>query len=122
MHLTRARFAVTGILCAVVVAAGCGGDGSGGSTPVDTAVPGPGSGGSADGATIFAANCAGCHGGNGEGGVGPNLQTSEKAGNKDEVVKQVTEGGGGMPGFGDKLSSAEIQAVADYVVNTVHTG
>jgi mono/diheme cytochrome c family protein len=118
MHLTRARFAVTGILCAVVVAAGCGGGSSGGSS----GSAGSGSGGAPDGAKIFADNCAGCHGSEGEGGVGPNLQDSERAGNKDEVVKQVTEGGGGMPGFGDKLSSAEIQAVADYVVNTVHTG
>ena len=30
----------------------------------------------ANGATLFAENCAGCHGANGEGGVGPALRRS----------------------------------------------
>ena len=36
---------------------------------------------------------------------------------KDEIAQQVRNGGGGMPPFGDRLSDAEIDAVADYVEN-----
>jgi mono/diheme cytochrome c family protein len=117
MHLTRTRTALTAILCSAAIAGGCGGSSSGGSS-----TPAGGGSGSADGAQIFADNCAACHGDQGQGGVGPNLQTSTKAGDKQAVVDQVTNGGGGMPPFGDKLSDQEIQAVADYVVNTIHKG
>jgi mono/diheme cytochrome c family protein len=34
---------------------------------------------------------------------------------KDVVVKQVTNGGGGMPAFGGRLSTAQIEAIAEYV-------
>jgi mono/diheme cytochrome c family protein len=116
MHPTRTRIALTALLASAALAAGCGGGSSGGSsTPT-------GGGGSADGAQIFAENCATCHGDQGQGGVGPNLQTSSKAGDEHAVIEQVKNGGGGMPPFDDKLSDQEIQAVADYVVNSIHQG
>jgi cytochrome c551 len=68
----------------------------------------------ADGQAIFAASCATCHGGDGGGGIGPNIQDVS---NREAVITQVTNGGGGMPSFEGRLSSAEIEAVADYVVN-----
>ena len=73
----------------------------------------------ADGAAVFAsAGCGGCHTfapANSSGTVGPNLDEIDLS--KDEIAQQVRNGGGGMPPFGDRLSDAEIDAVADYVEN-----
>ena len=78
-----------------------------------------GGGESADGAAVFAsAGCGGCHTfgpANSSGTVGPNLDGIDLS--KDEIEQQVRNGGGGMPPFGDRLSDAEIAAVADYVEN-----
>ena len=74
---------------------------------------------SADGAAVFAeAGCGGCHtfsAANSSGTVGPSLDGINLS--KDEIEQQVRNGGGGMPPFGDRLSDAEIEAVADYVEN-----
>ena len=74
---------------------------------------------SADGAAVFAeAGCGGCHtfsAANSSGTVGPSLDGIDMS--KDEIEQQVRNGGGGMPAFGDRLSDAEIEAVADYVEN-----
>jgi mono/diheme cytochrome c family protein len=71
----------------------------------------------ADGAAVFAeAGCGGCHTfgpANSSGTVGPPLDGIDLS--KDEIAQQVRNGGGGMPAFGDRLSDAEIEAVADYV-------
>jgi mono/diheme cytochrome c family protein len=73
----------------------------------------------ADGAAVFAsAGCGGCHTfgpANSSGTVGPNLNTIDLS--KDEIAQQVRNGGGGMPPFGDSLTDAQIEAVADYVEN-----
>ena len=73
----------------------------------------------ADGAAVFAeAGCGGCHQfgpANSEGTVGPSLDGTDLS--KDEIAQQVRNGGGGMPPFGDRLSDAQIEAVADYVEN-----
>ena len=73
----------------------------------------------ADGAAVFAsAGCGACHTfgpANSSGAVGPNLDEIDLS--KDEIAQQVRNGGGGMPPFGDRLSDAEIDAVADYVEN-----
>ncbi len=73
----------------------------------------------ADGAAVFAsAGCGACHTfgpANSSGTVGPNLDETDLS--KDEIAQQVRNGGGGMPAFGDRLSDAEIDAVADYVEN-----
>jgi mono/diheme cytochrome c family protein len=74
----------------------------------------------ADGAAVFAsAGCGACHTfgpANSSGSVGPNLDDIDLS--KDEIEQQVRNGGGGMPPFGDRLSDAEIEAVADYVENS----
>ncbi|NLE79247.1 MAG: cytochrome c, partial [Rhodococcus sp.] len=69
----------------------------------------------ADGKSVFSNNCSVCHGFDGTGGNGgPSIaQVSDK----DLVVKTVTDGRGGMPAFGDRLSDEEIEAVADHVVS-----
>ncbi len=71
----------------------------------------------AAGKLVFAkAGCGGCHtlkDAGSSGNVGPNLDQLKPS--QAIVVKQVTNGGGGMPPFKGQLSPAEINAVAAYV-------
>jgi mono/diheme cytochrome c family protein len=76
-------------------------------------------GGKASGAAVFAQNCASCHtlaAAHAKGTVGPNLD--EKKPSESRVLRQVTDGGGGMPAFGGRLSKAQIAAVAAYVAKS----
>jgi cytochrome c551 len=70
-----------------------------------------------DGRAVFANRCASCHGSDGGGGLGPQLSGGRAAQRFPNIADQVgviTNGRGGMPAFGSKLSAAEIQAVAEY--------
>jgi len=65
---------------------------------------------------LGASGCAGCHtlsDAGSTGTIGPNLDDLKPS--HDAVVAQVTNGGGGMPAFGDSLSEEQIQDVAAYV-------
>jgi mono/diheme cytochrome c family protein len=69
-----------------------------------------------DGAAVFSNNCARCHGPEGiKNERMPNLQTIplDKAG----LVNVITHGKDRMPAFQDKLSAAEISAVADLILS-----
>jgi outer membrane protein assembly factor BamB len=86
----------------------------GSATPVATAPAG--GGGTANGAALFESNCASCHtlaAAHATGAVGPNLDQLKPP--KSVVVRQVTNGGGGMPAFAGRLTTAQIAAVAAYV-------
>jgi outer membrane protein assembly factor BamB len=75
-------------------------------------------GGAANGAAVFAQNCASCHtlaAAHATGAVGPNLDEVKPS--EAVVQRQVTNGGGGMPSFGGRLSSRQIAAVAAYVAH-----
>jgi mono/diheme cytochrome c family protein len=110
-----------------LVFAGCGGDDdegaattSGGAAATEPATTEPAATGgaeAADGAAVFAsAGCGNCHtlkAADATGSVGPNLD--ELMPDEEQVAAQVANGGGGMPAFGDQLSDAEIEAVAQYV-------
>ena len=70
----------------------------------------------ANGKDVFTSSCGGCHtlaDAGTSGAVGPNLD--DAAPDAATVKAFVRGGGGGMPSFGDKLSNAEIDAVAAYV-------
>jgi outer membrane protein assembly factor BamB len=70
----------------------------------------------AKGEEVFGTTCATCHtlaAAGSSGTVGPNLDELEPS--KALVVKQVTNGGGGMPAFGSALSKEEIESVAEFV-------
>ena len=71
------------------------------------------------GEELYRANCARCHGDNGEGGKGPNLTTeNKKAKWKDsdaKIVRQIQKGGFFMPSFRNKLTDDEIRSIAAYV-------
>jgi cytochrome c6 len=68
-----------------------------------------------DGSKVFSENCARCHGANGTGERGPDLTKIDYG--KDGVTDAIFNGGGKMPSFGDKLTSKEISAVADFVLH-----
>jgi outer membrane protein assembly factor BamB len=90
--------------------------GANGSFTPTTTTTGTTTGGAASGEPLFSENCASCHtlaAANASGKVGPNLDQLKPS--KSVVVKKVTNGGGGMPAFGGRLSTAQIEAIAEYV-------
>ncbi len=98
-------------------------DASGGTGAADAATDATAAGDPQDGESVFADNCAGCHGPEGKGGgVGPDLSRSADAGDVVKVIAQVTNGGGGMPAFGDQLDETQIRDVSAYVTEVVHGG
>jgi cytochrome c553 len=79
--------------------------------------------GAASGRKVFAqAGCGDCHTlaeAKAKGTVGPNLDDAKP--DAALVVRQVTNGGGGMPSFRGKLQENEIQAVASFVAAATRT-
>lgn len=68
------------------------------------------------GAKVYTqAGCSICHGGLGYGGAGPKLRGDKLLSADTYVVGQILIGRGIMPAFAEKLSDAEIAAVATYV-------
>ncbi len=73
-----------------------------------------------DAAGLYAENCAMCHGAQGEGGIGPALNAAayNYGRDKDAVVLSIAGGRpGGMPGFENRFSDAETEAVAEFVLS-----
>lgn len=92
--------------------------GEGESAGVAAAPGGVDSAGNGDlGASVFAANCATCHGPQGGGGVGPQLAGNRRAANESNVRNAVQFGRGMMPGFQATLNADELEAVVQFVVD-----
>jgi quinohemoprotein ethanol dehydrogenase len=113
-------FGLDGALGPVKAGSSSAGIGHAGETPAKP-TPTPASApAAADGKQLFAENCATCHGALGKGGNGgPDLTAIPRAKNEAHVIKQVTNGGGGMPAFKGQLTDAEIRAVAKYVTTSI---
>lgn len=104
MPVVERRHPLAAIVAAVLLGATVAACGSG-----DSGRP------SASGATLYASNCARCHGDRGGGGVGPSLvDIATTFPDIDDQITFVSNGGGGMPRFGDLLSDADIRAVVTY--------
>lgn len=115
---------------AALALAACGGGSDDGATAADKptaavtaaeeTTPEATGGGVRAGAAVFeSAGCGGCHtlaAAGSTGSVGPNLD--ELRPELDDVVEQVTNGGGAMPAFGETLSEKQIRDVAAYVVQS----
>ena len=85
--------------------------GASGGSPVTKATTGR--------AVFQAAGCAQCHtlkAAGATGAVGPNLDSLRPSAAK--VRSQVERGGGVMPSFKDKLTAAQINAVANFVASS----
>ncbi len=84
-----------------------------------------GKGNSANGASIFARHCSGCHGDNGEGKLGPALANTgfQKAASDEFVAATIVRGRAGtpMPAFGrdsvsyPKLTATEVLDLVEFV-------
>jgi mono/diheme cytochrome c family protein len=102
----KLRLAVAAVLLAFV--AGCGGSDEG-----DSSTPPASAGG---GEQLFKDNCSSCHtlaAAGASGKVGPDLDQLKPG--PDLVTTQVNNGGGAMPAFKGKLTSDQINQIADYV-------
>ncbi|AZN39904.1 c-type cytochrome [Paenibacillus albus] len=66
---------------------------------------------------VFKSNCISCHGTNLQGRMGASTNLTEvgKRMTKDEITKQIKDGGGGMPAFESRLSAAEIEDLASWL-------
>jgi alcohol dehydrogenase (cytochrome c) len=83
----------------------------------------PTAGDATAGKTVFADNCAVCHGAQGTGGNGgPDLTAIPSAKDARTVQAQVTNGGGGMPAFKGQLSTKQINDVTAYVTQKITAG
>jgi ubiquinol-cytochrome c reductase cytochrome b subunit len=73
----------------------------------------------AAGAQIFKdKGCEHCHGVDGVGTEkGPALTTVGKRMHKDEIERQIRDGGKQMPPFGDELSDDEMHKLVDYLAH-----
>jgi ubiquinol-cytochrome c reductase cytochrome c subunit len=80
-----------------------------------TAPSGPPSA-TARGSAVFAANCAACHGAQGQGGVGPSLKGESARKDTAAVAAFVKNPAGAMPKlFPSVLNESDVAAVAAYV-------
>jgi len=69
------------------------------------------------GGDVYAANCAVCHGANGEGVVGPGLAGNPVVARADYVIQTILFGreDHGMPAFESRLADEDVAAIATYV-------
>jgi cytochrome c551 len=67
--------------------------------------------------SLYKQSCLSCHGNTLEGRIGPNtnLQQVGKKLTKEQISKQIANGGNGMPSFGTKLTAEEIQALTEWL-------
>ena len=71
------------------------------------------------GMAIYEANCQRCHRADGTGGRGPSLVgIAADQPDPQEQINQIIAGGRGMPAFGERLTTDEIDAVVDYIRTT----
>ncbi len=73
----------------------------------------------AEAGTLYGQHCAACHGAEGGGGIGPSLKDEKyRYGRELAAVSESIKNGrpGGMPGFGNQFSEAQIEALAKYVI------
>ena len=77
----------------------------------------------ASGRALYNQNCARCHGSDGRAhtALGRKVEaadlTSDDVQDMDDakIVRVITKGRTGMPGFGKKLSATQISAIAEYI-------
>jgi cytochrome c551 len=117
------------VVSALLVISGCGTPANDNVNNVPTATPAAKATATPDEFAVARANyakhCSACHGDEGKGGLVkvektrlkvPSLREGHATEHPDEkLVKQITNGGDGMPKFKDKLSPEEINAMVRFV-------
>jgi mono/diheme cytochrome c family protein len=94
--------------------------------PPPTAVPAGQTGTTTapNGTQLYKSNCAGCHGGDGGGGIGPQLRDGAVISSFKDAASEVAfvkSGGSGMPAFSGRLTDAEVQEVVDFTRTTLQS-
>jgi mono/diheme cytochrome c family protein len=77
-----------------------------------------------DGAQLYKSSCAGCHGADGGGGIGPQLRdgaVTNAFGDAASEAAFVKNGAGGMPAFRNRMSDAEVEAVVEFTRTTLQS-
>jgi ubiquinol-cytochrome c reductase cytochrome b subunit len=71
-----------------------------------------------EGAVVFQTKqCRNCHSIGGEGGMrGPNLDNVASRMTEDQMIRQVLQGGGNMPAYGNALSPPETTALVKFLL------
>jgi cytochrome c oxidase cbb3-type subunit III len=73
------------------------------------------------GQSVYATNCAACHGASMEGGIGPSLKDGEwvHGDSPADIIRVITEGvpARGMPGWGPILGPERVRQVTAYVLS-----
>ena len=64
------------------------------------------------GSQLYASQCAICHGGSGQGGAGPSLETSTMS--LSQITSIVRNGSGSMGGYSTKFTSSQIDLVSSF--------
>jgi quinoprotein glucose dehydrogenase len=68
-------------------------------------------------ASLYSANCAGCHGDARNGtAIGPSLLDIAARRSRDQIAQMVREGTGRMPGFGGAMDGTAINDLVNYLV------
>lgn len=77
-----------------------------------------------EGQQVFTANCAVCHGAEGQGQVGPAFVNNSNLGNTKTLIDTILGGipDHGMPAWQDTLSDEQIAAVATFIRNSWGNG
>lgn len=70
-----------------------------------------------DGAGIYAANCARCHGEDRSGDRGPALLPERLTNDASVYQSTIKDGSGGMPSFNNRFSLDEISALVDFILS-----
>lgn len=107
------------LLAGALLAAGCRSGSS--PPPLITTTSRQATSGDVDASALFASNCAGCHGANRQGGVGPALTADVlQAKTETQVRDTISNGRPGtvMPAWKDKLSGSQVDALARYLKGT----
>jgi len=68
-----------------------------------------------EGERVYTNRCMACHGGELEGGFGPELRGIGGRMSREELIRIVTDGTGLMQPFRDRLTEEEIAAVVDWI-------
>ncbi len=67
--------------------------------------------------SLYAANCASCHGDNRQGGAGgPSLVDIAQRRTREQVTQMVSEGSGRMPAFGGAMDGSAMKEIVEYLM------
>lgn len=111
----KTTLAAAALLIAAAALAGCGaknGDtGAAGKAPATTET----AAGSAE--ALYKQRCLSCHGDQLQGRIGPTTNLTQIGGklSREQIAKQIENGGSGMPGFKNTLNETEIGTLADWL-------